>query len=96
MWITRCGGHTLKRNAEGVPKFLSGREFSNQEIQEIQETARVYWRLSWKELVQTICEHLNWVTPAGRNKVASCEKALRKLEALKLVKLPALPRDLNF
>lgn len=67
--------HTLKRNAEGVPKFLSGREFSNQEIQEIQETVRVYWRLSRKELVQTICEHLDWVTPAGRNKLASCAKA---------------------
>jgi len=30
----------LKRNAEGVPDFLSGREFSRQEIREIQETVR--------------------------------------------------------
>ena len=55
--------HTLKRNAEGVPKFLSGRKFSNKEVQEIQETVRVYWRLSRKELVQTVCEHWIWVTP---------------------------------
>jgi len=80
----------LKRNVEAVPNFLSGREFTKQEIQEIQETVRVYWRLSWKELVQTICEHLDWVTPAGRNKVASCAKALLQLEALGLVKLPSL------
>src|SRR2546429_7634916 len=84
------GGHTLKRNAEGVPDFLSGREFSRQEIQEIQETVRVCRRLSLKELVQTICEHLDWVTPAGRNKLASCAKALQQLEALGLVKLPRL------
>ena len=80
----------MKRNAEAVPNFLSGREFSRQEIQEIQETVRVYWRLSGKELVQTICEHLDWVTPAGRNKLASCAKALQQLEALGLVKLPRL------
>lgn len=68
--------------------FLSGREFTAQEIKDIQETVRVFWRLSWTELVQTICEHLGWVTPAGRYKVASCAKALVKLEALGLVKLP--------
>ena len=70
------------------PVFLSGREFTAQEIQDIQETVRVFWRLSWSELVQTICEHLDWVTPAGRYKVASCAKALIKLEALDLVQLP--------
>src|SRR5437773_2495501 len=56
------GGHTLKRNAEGVPDFLSGREFSRQEIQEIQETVRVCRRLSLKELVQTICERLGRIS----------------------------------
>jgi Domain of unknown function (DUF4338) len=88
--MTRVEDHTLKRTAETVPNFLSGREFTKEEIREIQETVRVYWRLSWKELVQTICEHLDWVTPAGRNKVASCAKALLKLESLGLVKLPTL------
>lgn len=77
----------LKPNA--APSFLSGRDFTAQEIQDLQETVRVYWRLSWTELVQTICEHLDWVTPAGRYKVASCAKALLKLEALGWVKLPA-------
>jgi len=32
--------------------------------------------LSWYELVQTICEHLEWVTPTGQNKVTSCANAL--------------------
>lgn len=75
--------------SESPPTFLSGREFTAQEIKDIQETVRVFWRLCWTELVHTICEHLGWVTPAGRYKVDSCAKALIKLEALGLVKLPA-------
>jgi hypothetical protein len=70
------------------PRLLSGREFSAQEIQDIQETVRVYRRLSWTELVLTICEHLQWVTAKGQYKVDSCSKALRKLEAQGLVQLP--------
>ncbi len=64
----------LKRNAEDVPDFLSGREFSRQEIQEIQETVRVCWRLSWKDLVQTICEHLAATGGAG---IGEAAKAVR-------------------
>src|SRR2546421_321663 len=75
------GGHTLKRNAEGVPDFLSGREFSRQEIQEIQETVRVRRRLRLRELVQTTCPQLEWVTPAGGNKPASSAEALQQLPA---------------
>ncbi|HEV2732321.1 MAG TPA: DUF4338 domain-containing protein [Terriglobales bacterium] len=77
----------MKQNRS--PNFLSGREFTAQEIQDLQETVRVFRRLSWKELVRTICEHLDWVTPAGRYKLDSCAKALVKLEARGLVKLPA-------
>jgi Druantia protein DruA len=73
---------------DSPPVFLSGRAFTSQEIKDIQETVRVFWRLSWAELVQTICEHLDWVTPAGRYKVDSCAKALIKLQAQGLVTLP--------
>ena len=69
------------------PAFLSGRYFTAQEIQDIQETIDSCG-LSWTELVETVCEHLGWVTPAGRNKVDSCSKALMKLEAEGLLKLP--------
>ena len=41
------------------------------------------------ELVETICEHLQWVTPGGRNKTESCAKALMKLERQGLLRLPA-------
>lgn len=75
------------RESESSHLFLSGRDFSAQEIQDIQETIESCG-LSWSELLQTICEHLNWVTPAGQYKVDSCARALRKLEAEGLVRLP--------
>ena len=76
------------KESESSYQFLSGRNFTAQEIQDIQETIESCG-LSWYELLQTICEHLEWVTPAGQYKVDSCAKALRKLEAQGLVKLPA-------
>lgn len=86
VWVSAEGDRTLIRNR--APLFLSGRAFTAQEIEDLQETVRVFWRLSWGELVRTVCEHLHWVTPTGRYKVGSCAQALRKLEALGLVKLP--------
>jgi len=77
----------LKRT-ESSCRFLSGRKFTAQEIQDIQETIESCG-LSWHELLHTICEHLKWVTPAGQNKVGSCAKALTMLEAEGLVRLPA-------
>lgn len=75
------------KESQSPDTLLCGREFSAQEIQDIQETVESCG-LSWYELLQTICEHLAWVTPAGRYKVDSCAKALKKLEALGVVKLP--------
>ena len=68
--------------------FLSGRYFTAEEIEQIRETVHEFPKLSRKELVLTICEHLEWVTPAGRNKFDSCAKALAKLEQEGLLKLP--------
>ncbi len=67
--------------------FLSGRDFTAEEIKQIQETVRVFSALSWNELLKTICEHLEWVTPAGQYKVSSCAHALEKLEREGVVKL---------
>ena len=74
--------------SESSHHFLSGRDFTAQEIQDIQETIESCG-LSWYELLQTICEHLEWVTPTGRYKLSSCAKALTMLEAEGLVRLPA-------
>ena len=52
-------GRTMKNHNEGGT-ILSGREFTWQEIQDIQETVRMFRRLSWTELLQTICELYHW------------------------------------
>ena len=68
---------------------LNGRAFGPEEVRQIQETARLFSKLSRFELAQTLCEHLGWRTPKGQNKVGSCLKALTKLEALGLIEGPA-------
>src|SRR5213082_2003369 len=62
IWRALGGCRMLIRNRP--PKILSGREFTVQEIQDIQETVDTCG-LPWTELVYTICEHLDWVTPTG-------------------------------
>jgi hypothetical protein len=71
---------------------LSGRAFSEAEVEQIQETVRVFSKLSRFELAQTLCEHLGWVSAKGAGKVDSCLKALRRLEALGLIQGPAQRR----
>jgi len=66
-----------------------GRRISEQEIEQICETVELFPRLSLKELVATICEHLGWYTAAGGLKEDACEKLLRKLEDREMLKLPA-------
>jgi len=71
---------------------LSGRVFNDAEVEQVQETVRVFSKLSRWELAQTLCEHLGWVSAKGGYKVESCLKALRRLEALELIEGPARRR----
>jgi len=71
---------------------LSGRTFSGGEVEQIEETVRVFSKLSRFELAQTLCEHLGWVSAKGAYKVDSCLQALRRMEALGLIQGPAKRR----
>ncbi|MDM8550688.1 DUF4338 domain-containing protein [Desulfobacterales bacterium HSG2] len=71
-----------------TPICQSGREITPQQIEEIQETIDMFRRLSRSELAKTICEHLEWYTPSGSQKVEACTKLLERLEERKLIKLP--------
>ena len=69
--------------------FQCGREVTRQELEELQETVKLFQRLSRWELAQTICEHLGWVAATGANKVDACLKLLDKLEGQGFIQLPA-------
>lgn len=69
-----------------------GREISNEEISQIQETVSLCGGLSRKELAQTIAEHLQWYRASGTNKEDACIKLLEKLELKGVLKLSAKRR----
>ncbi len=69
--------------------LVSGRYFTEQELQDVKETIRMFPKLSLTELANTICENLDWVTPTGKNKIESCRQFLEKLEGDGLINLPA-------
>jgi len=73
----------------GKSILLSGRYFTLQELLEIQETVRMFPKLSRAELAKTICENLEWETPSGQLKESSCLQVLEKLEEQGLIELPA-------
>jgi len=77
------------KSVEPLPRTtFSGRKFTSKQLAEVQETVRAFPKLSRKELAHTVCEHLNWRTPNGKNKVESCLAMLEKLEAQGVVCLP--------
>jgi hypothetical protein len=73
--------------------LISGRYFNLQELLEVQETVRMFLKLSRLELAKTICENLDWVAPTGQYKLASCQQLLGKLESRGLINLPAKQED---
>jgi hypothetical protein len=68
---------------------FSGRRFTRKQLVRVQQTVEQFPQLSRTELAHTLCEHLEWKTPNGQNKVESCLTLLEKLEARGIVSLPA-------
>lgn len=66
-----------------------GREIIGKELEEIQETVKLFKGLRRSELAETICEHLEWYTASGSRKVDACMKLLEKLQARGALKLPS-------
>lgn len=67
---------------------FAGRRFTRKMLAQVQETVDTFPNLSQRELGQTICEHLQWATPSGSNKIQSCLKALEQMEKAGLITLP--------
>ncbi len=68
---------------------FGGRRFTRKQVKQIQSTVNTFPNLSRRELANTICEHFNWLTPAGKNRSQTCLNALEQMEAANLLKLPA-------
>ena len=68
---------------------FSGRRFTRKQLRTVQETVEALGKLSRKELAQTLCEHLDWQTPNGANKINSCLCMLEELESVGFITLPA-------
>ena len=64
-----------------------GRRISEEEVEHIRETVRMFPQLSLKELASTIGEHLEWYTAGGTAKRDACLKLLLKLDAGGVVRL---------
>jgi hypothetical protein len=79
---------TLRLKKEGTVIVQCGRQIKTEELQLLCETVETCWRLSRKELAQTVCEHLGWHTASGSNKVDACLKLFKRLEAKGVIRLP--------
>ena len=68
---------------------FGGRKFRVQQIIDIQKTVSILPDLSRSELAHTICEHVNWTTPRGTNRIQTCLNALEEMETSGIIRLPA-------
>jgi len=78
------------KTVDELPKTtFSGRRFTRKQLILVQQVVAMFGNLSRKELAQTLCEHLQWITPNGQNKINSCLTLLDGLEAEGVIALPA-------
>lgn len=78
------------RHEESATWRQGDREISAEDIAYMRTIAQRFPGLSRKELTYTLCEHLEWLTPAGRPKYTACAKLLARLEAAGELRLPCL------
>lgn len=73
--------------------YQGDREVSSKDIDHICAILEGFPGLSRKEVVLTLCETLNWLTPAGLPKINACTKLLHRLEGEGIIRLPALQEE---
>jgi len=78
---------------EDATWWQGDREISAKDMAYMRSVAKRFPGLSRKELTFTLCEHLEWLTPAGQPKFTACAKLLARLEEAGELRLPALRED---
>jgi hypothetical protein len=61
---------------EDATWWQGDREISAEDVAYMRSVAKCFSGLSRKELTSTLCEHLEWLTPAGRPKFTACSQLL--------------------
>jgi len=69
--------------------WQSNREITLEDLVDIRTCISRFPGLSRSELTATLCEHLEWLTPAGHPKLQACAKLLARLEAAGELRRPA-------
>lgn len=72
-------------------RVFSGRTFCPGDIDLIRWAIKTYPTLPRTELIATICELLNWTTPAGRAKLQQCTVFLDQLDSEGIIHMPPKP-----
>lgn len=73
------------------PVMIQGdREIFPEDIDHIRTILERFSSLSRYEIILTLCETLEWLTPAGRPKIDACTKLLKRLQDDGMIRLPAL------
>lgn len=70
------------------PFWVGDREFSAEDLANIQDMVYRCRRLSRAEIAATVCENLPWKAPNGRLKVMACRHLLTALETAGVIQLP--------
>ena len=70
------------------PFWVVDREFSAEDLANIQDMVYRCRRLRREEIVATVCENLPWKAPNGRLKVMACRQLLTALDAAQVIHLP--------
>ena len=78
----------MEHSNEKEATLLSGRWFSEQELQDAKYIVQMFPQLSRYELAKTICEGLSWVDPNGKYKIHACQQLLEKLKKQSEIVLP--------
>jgi hypothetical protein len=78
---------------ENTTWWQGDREIVPADVAYIRTFVNRFSGLSRTELTYTLCEHLDWLTPAGRPKFEACAKLLARLEEAGELRLPLLQTD---
>jgi hypothetical protein len=84
-WIKRLSA--LKRGG-GLPLLLRGRRFTNRGLRTIMRCVAAHYGEGRTRISEVICVRLAWRQPNGWLKDRACRDVLRRLEELRLLRLP--------